>query len=148
MSKPADDFLRRAASIPEQTQETPSQKADRIYAEQHPDRPAPSPAERTTMFDEMARAAHRERLSSRVREKAEEERDVAYARIQAQQYDIDAAEARVAELKKALWEIATSRKGLDLTDTDEERINHWSRWATEYRRIAAAALETKGKDNE
>jgi uncharacterized protein HemY len=29
---------------------------------------------------------------------AEEERDVAYARIQAQQYDIDAAEARVETL--------------------------------------------------
>jgi hypothetical protein len=36
--KPGDqnDFLRRAATIPEQTKETPSQEADRIYAEQHP----------------------------------------------------------------------------------------------------------------
>ena len=34
-----DDFLRRAATIPEQTAETPSQEADRIYAEQHPEQP-------------------------------------------------------------------------------------------------------------
>jgi hypothetical protein len=47
MSKPdAYDFLRRAATIPEQPKETPSQKADRIYAEQHPMKPAPAPAER------------------------------------------------------------------------------------------------------
>ena len=31
---------------PAKTKETPSQKADRIYAEQHPEKPTPSPAER------------------------------------------------------------------------------------------------------
>jgi hypothetical protein len=55
MSKATDDFLRRAATIPETPKETPSQEADRIYAEQHPMKPAPSPAGR--MDDERFRLA-------------------------------------------------------------------------------------------
>jgi hypothetical protein len=51
--------------------------------------------------------------------------------------------ARADRYRKALEEIAKPRYGLDLTDTDEEQINHWSRWALEYRSIAAAALEEK-----
>src|ERR1019366_6574315 len=36
----------KKAMKPAKTKETPSQKADRIYAEQHPEKPTPSPAER------------------------------------------------------------------------------------------------------
>ena len=48
--------------------------------------------------------------------------------------------AQVAKMREALEKIAKVRRGLDLTDTDEYRVDYWSRLAQSYQNLARKAL--------
>ena len=48
--------------------------------------------------------------------------------------------AQVAKMREALEKIAKVRRGLDLTDTDEYRVDYWSRLAQSYQDLARKAL--------
>ena len=49
-------------------------------------------------------------------------------------------QAQVAKMREALEKIAKVRRGLDLTDTDEYRVDYWSRLAQSYQNLARKAL--------
>ena len=49
-------------------------------------------------------------------------------------------QAQVAKMREALEKIAKVRRGLDLTDTDEYRVDYWSRLAQSYQNLASKAL--------
>ena len=48
--------------------------------------------------------------------------------------------AQVAKMREALEKIAKVRRGLDLTDTDEYRVDYWSHLAQSYQNLARKAL--------
>lgn len=54
--------------------------------------------------------------------------------------DLSACEAENARLRAALEKIAAVTYGLELTDTDDERAEYWSKIALRYQRFAREAL--------